>query len=292
MKIIVCIKIVPDINILDFDLDTGFFDSNDFVYMINPLDLIALEAALTIKESMGAGEVICITIAQPSMTKHFRKCLETGCDEAIMLCDDAFDDSDGFTTASILASAIKKIGFDLILCGSESHDGDGGMVGQSIAAMLDIPHASAISKLEASKNKAQIHRALERGEREALECSLPALFTVHQTMNIPRYPTFPSSLAALKKEIPVWDLHDLGLNKGEVGKQGSLTSIINFTLPRPRPKVTMRMDSSLSPQKRMKLLVSGGITEKQGEILKGDPKNLAEKLVNIIRNEKAKAKIR
>ena len=290
MKIIVCVKVVPDISVLNFDLETRSFDPDDFVYLVNPLDMVALEAALATKERLGSGEVICLSVAPPSMVKHLRTCLALGGDRAVLLGDSKFADSDGFATAKVLAQAIKKTGFDLILCGSQVQDDENGIVGAALAGILDVPHISAVARLEIlnGKKKAKVHRALERGEREVLECSLPALFTVHQTLNYPRYPAFPSSLAALEKEIPVWGLEDLDLSEEQVGKQGSLTSIIEFSLPRPRPKITIRIDSNLSPPERMKLLVSGGLEERKGEILEGDPKNLAERIVQIIETEKQK----
>jgi electron transfer flavoprotein beta subunit len=292
VKIIVCIKVVPDISILNFDLETRSFDPDDFLYIVNPLDLVALEAALGIKESLGSGEVICLSMGPPSVVRHLRQCLAMGSDKAILLWDNRFTDSDGLVKGLILSSAIEKIGFDLIFSGGCAQDDEDGMVGISIAGNLNVPHISHVTQLEILKDQGmtKVHRALEKGDREILECSLPALYTVHQTMNNPRYPTFPASLASLKEEIPVWGLADLDLREEQVGRGGSRTSILHFSLPRPRPKVTIRLDSNLSPAERMKLLVSGGLGDKKGDLLEGDAKELAENIVQIIEGENQKGK--
>jgi len=294
VKIIVCVKVVPDISILNFDLETRSFDPDDFVYMVNPLDLVALEAALDIKESVGSGDVICLSMGPPWVVRHLRQCLAMGSDKAILLWDNRFTDSDGLAKAVILSAAIEKIGFDLILSGGCAHDDEDGMVGISIAGILHVPHISYVTQLEILKDQgmAKVHRALEKGDREILECSLPALYTVHQTMNNPRYPTFPTSLVSLKEEIPVWGLAELDLREEQVGTRGSRTSILHFSLPRPRPKITIRLDSNLSPAERMRLLVSGGLGDKKGDILEGDAKELAEKIVQIIEGENQKRKDR
>ena len=293
MNIVVCVKVVPDISVLSYDLETRSFDRDDFVYMLNPLDMVALEAALETKEGRGSGLVTCFSMATPSRVKQVRNCLAMGGDKAVLIWDDRFAESDGLATASVLAAAIKRTDFDLILCGKEALDTENGIVGPSIAAILDIPHVSAVTRMEIQDGgrKALVHRALERGAREVLECSLPALFTVHQTMNTPRYPGFSSSLAALEQEIPVWGLEDLDLGEHEVGRQGSLTRIQDFSLPRPRPKVALRVDSSLSPSERIKLLVSGGMGEKKGDVLEGDPRELAKKVVELIDRERQKMKV-
>jgi electron transfer flavoprotein beta subunit len=290
VKIIVCMKVVPDISILNFDLGTRSFDPDDFVYMINPLDLVALEAAIGIKESLESGEVVCLSMGPPTVVRHLRHCLAMGGDKAILLWDNRFVDSDGFAKAVILSAAIEKIGFDLILSGGCAHDDEDGIVGISIAGILNVPHISSVTQLEMLKDQrlAKVHRAIEKGDREILECSLPALYTVHQTMNNPRYPTFSKSLSSLKDKIPVWGLAELDLREEQVGTRGSRTSILNFSLPRPRPKVTIRLDSNLSPAERIRLLVSGGLGNKQGDILEGDPKELAEKVVQIIEKENQK----
>jgi electron transfer flavoprotein beta subunit len=294
VKIIVCIKVVPDISVLNFDLESRSFDPDDFVYIVNPLDLVALETALDIKESVGSGEVICLSIGPPLVVRHLRQCLAMGSDKAILLWDNLFTDSDGLAKAVILSSAIEKMGFDLILSGGCAQDDEDGMVGISIAGILNVPHISYVTQLEILKDggMAKVHRALEKGDREVLECSLPALYTVHQTMNSPRYPTFPASLASIKEEIPIWGLAELGLREDQVGTQGSRTSILNFSLPRPRPKVTIRLDSNLSPAERMKFLVSGGLGDKKGDLLEGDARELAEKIVQIIEGENKKRKDR
>jgi len=294
LKIIVCIKVVPDIHILNFDLGTNSFDPDDFVYIINPLDLVALEAGLGIKESVGSVEVICLSMGPPSVMTHLRQCLAMGSDRALLLWDNRFTNSDGLAKAVILSSAIKKLGFDLILSGGCAQDDEDGIVGISIAGILNVPHISYVTQLEIHKDQgiARVHRALEKGDREILECSLPALYTVHQTMNNPRYPTFPRSLSSLKEEIPVWGLADLDLREEQVGRRGSPTNILHFSLPRPRPKVTIRLDSNLSPSERMRLLVSGGLEDKRGDLLEGDVKEVAEKIVQIIEGENQKRKSR
>ncbi len=286
INIVVCVKVVPDVSVLAFDPDSRAFDPDDVVYMINPTDLVALEAAVGLRESAGAGEVTVLCMAPPSLTRKVRDCLAMGADRAIMLWDDKFKGSDSITTARILAAAVAAIGFDLVLCGDRADDGHAGVVGPALAGILEVAHISAITRLEMGPT-ATVHRALEKGEREVLRCGLPALFTVHPTMNAPRRPSFPAAVAALEAEVPVWGLAQLGLAEDQVGETGSMSTMVALAPPRPRPRVTMRMDSSLDPAQRMRLLMSGGVKEKSGLMLEGDARDLAARVIEIIKRRQA-----
>lgn len=284
MKIVVLVNIVPDVSVMKFDVDACTFDPNDLVYAINPSDMAALEAALCIRERIGSGKVTCISIANPSMEKLLRRCIAMGADEAVMLWGHNFDGSDCIDTATILTAAIKKIGYDVILCGTESSDTVNPVVGPAIAGMLDIPNVNDVTslKIKSGMEKVEVHRALEKGEREVLECSLPALFTAHPSLAVPRYPTFDSSMEAIKSEIPTWDFEQLNLSEEQAGLRGSPIRLSGFSLPRPRPRVTLRVDSNLSAAKRMKILLEGGVENEKTQIWEGEPRELAAKIIQLI----------
>ncbi len=288
MKIIVCIKIVPDISVVNFDFENGSFDPDDLVYMINPQDMVALEAALCISETNSAVEVTCLSVGLPVFERHLRTCLSHGGDRAILIRDKRLTDWDAQLTAKILAAAAKKLDFDLILCGHQSLDSEDGIVGPALAGLLNLPLVSQITRLEMAKDlkSAGIHQALEKGERSIQQCSLPALFTVHPVLNQPRQAHFPSALKALKTRIPLWDIDELGLEKTFIDSQKGDTSGVRFTLPRPRPKVTFRVGDQLPPAERMKLLVSGGPTNRKLDILEGDPDLLGKTIVRLIENRR------
>jgi electron transfer flavoprotein beta subunit len=155
-----------------------------------------------------------------------------GADKAVHLCDPAFLGGDAYATAKALARAIKGMSYDLIFCGLRAIDDDSFQVGHCLAEFLGLPAIMGIVKFElsADKKQAQVHRQIEGGI-EVLEVGLPAIFGATKGLNEPRYPSLPGIMKAKKKELKPIKLADLGLEAGEVGKQGARTRVLKFSLP-------------------------------------------------------------
>lgn len=292
MKIVVCVKQVPDVNFqVGIDFQAGCIEPGDLVYIVNPLDKVALEAAAQLKERMPETEVTVtlVTLGPPEAEEILRRCLTWGADEVVHLCDPVFEGLDAFASASVLSQAITQIGFDLVLCGQQSLDGETGRVGPMIAERLQVPHVSAITCLDLATDHSHaiVHRRIERGRREVLQCRLPALFTVDRGLNQPRYPSFGACLAAQKKEIQQWDASSLGL-------QGITPAIkrLGISSPRPRPKKIFTPDSSLSAADRMKQMMSGGLTQKKSgsSLVEEPPDKAASQAIQFILKEKIVSK--
>jgi electron transfer flavoprotein beta subunit len=284
LNIAVCIKPVPDTSIITLDSDTGSFNSDDLVYIVNPYDLAALEEAVRIKEKDGNSRVTLICMASAPAKRLLRQCLAMGADEAMLLWDNSFENSDSYATGVILARVIGSCQYDIVLCGQKAIDTEAGQVGSIIAEQLDIPLVSRVVKIDVSPEEktADIESKLEKGNRARIEVSLPALFTVELDLSEPRYASLPSLMAGLRKDITEYNRETLGLSHGDVGSEGSRTRTIALSLPKPRPKKVFTPDSSLSAEERLRLVISGGVTQKQSDILEGDRGKIADTVVQFL----------
>ena len=284
MNIAVCVKPVPDVSIVSLDPDTGQINGDDIVYIINPYDMVALEEAVRIKERIVDSRVTLVSIAPPSVKGLLRQCLALGADEAVLLWDKDFDDSDSYATGVILAKYIGSGQYDLILCGQKAIDTEAGQTGSVIAEKLDIPLVSRVVKIDVSHEaaKADVESKLEKGNRARIEVSLPAVFTVELDLNEPRYASLPSLMDGLRKDITECNRETLGLSLGEVGSEGSRTRTTELSNPKPRPKKIFTPDSHLSAEERLRLVISGGVTQKQSDVLEGDPNKIAKTVVQFL----------
>lgn len=284
MNIAVCVKPVPDTSVVALDPNTGLINDDDLVYIVNPYDMVALEEAVRIKERDGTSRVTLISVAPPSAKRLLRRCLAVGADEAMLLWDKSFENSGSYTTGVILAKAITSGQYDLVLCGQKAVDTEAGQVGSVIAERLGIPLVSRVVKIDISpeSNKADIESKLEKGNRARIEVFLPALLTVELDLNEPRYASLPSLIAGLRKDITEYNREALGLSYGEVGSEGTRTSTTALSLPKARPKKIFTPDSHLSAEERLRLVISGGVNQKQSDVLEGDREKIASTVVQFL----------
>jgi len=288
MNIVVCVKPVPDVSIITLDPNTGLIDSDDLVYIVNPYDMVAVEEAVRIKERDGVSQVTLISVAPPSTRRLLRRCLATGADEAMLLWDSSFNNLDSYATGVILAKAIGSLQYDLILCGQKAIDTEAGQVGSVLAARLDLPLASRVAQIDVSPDgkKVTVESKLEKGNRARVEVILPAVLAIEVDLNEPRYASLPSLMTGLRKDIKEVDLKALGLSYEEVGPKGAKTRTVTLSLPKPRPKKVFTPDSHLSAEERLRLIMSGGVTQKQSDLLEGDPGNIASNVVKFLGQQK------
>jgi len=283
MRVIVCIKQIGYVyHPIAIDSPGGSIDPEKIVYMLNPYDEVALEEAVRIKEKFPGSEVTVITAGPPQVNKTLRYAFAFGADRMIRIhCRKLAP----WATSLVLAAVIKDLEYDLILCGKKAIDTNDNQVGSSIAELLNIAQVSGIVGLEVSpqREKAIVERYLGKGDRDVIECNLPALFTVEKTMNDPRYPTVPNRLMAERQEIHEIEAESLDVN---FDSEVDLTEFMSLSPPRPRPKKVFTPDSKLSATDRMKMIMSGGMVAKKSDLLKGPPERLADQIIEILIQEK------
>jgi electron transfer flavoprotein beta subunit len=154
-----------------------------------------------------------------------------GADDAIRLTDPAFNGSDGFATAKVLAEVVRKIPYDLVFTGAIAEDDGYGQVGVALAKLLGVPHASLVNSIEIQDKKVRVHRELEGGLEEVLEINLPAVLTIQTGINEPRYVSIMGIRKVAKKEIKTLGVSDLNLKAEEVGPSGSDIRLEKLFLP-------------------------------------------------------------
>ncbi|MCG6551037.1 MAG: electron transfer flavoprotein subunit beta/FixA family protein [Candidatus Magnetominusculus sp. LBB02] len=230
MKIIVCIKQVPDTAEVRINPQTNTLIRDGVPSIINPYDTHAIEAALAIKDVHGA-DVTVLTMGPPQAEAALREAVAMGADDAVLLTDRAFAGSDTWATAFTLAAAIKFLGCDIALCGKQAIDGDTAQVGPAIAEFMDIPHISYISKIEAvSADAITVCRLMDEGY-DVVQAPLPVLLTVVKELNRPRMASLKGKMRAKKIEIRKLTSLDLSLDKNNLGLEGSPTQVKNIFAP-------------------------------------------------------------
>ena len=229
MKIVVTVKQVPDTNAeKTFDPVTKRLNRTSIENVLNPFDEYAIEEALRIKEAQGADTTVTIlTMAPPSATDVVRKALGMGADNAVLISDDAIGGSDTMATAYALAQALKHIGFDLILSGTQSTDAICSVVPAAIAEHLGVPCVTYVKKLAIADSSIDAQRETESGFVR-VRAPLPALVSVTKAINEPRYPTLKGIMGAKKKEIRTPTLAEIGADPERLGDAGSKTVVESF----------------------------------------------------------------
>ena len=235
MRIVTCIKQVPDTTEVKINPETNTLIREGVASVINPFDMYALEEAVRLKERFG-GEAIVLTMGPPQAEGALREALSLGFDSAIHLSDRKFAGSDTWATSLILAKALEKIGqYDLVICGKQASDGDTAQVGPGIATHLNLPQATYVRKidtvhLDAQPNVIVVERLLEEGY-ELLELQLPALITVVKEINQPRLPSLRGKMNARKAQIPVCGNQELSIDENQIGLKGSPTQVARIFSP-------------------------------------------------------------
>ncbi len=224
MNIVVCIKQVPDTTEVRLDPITGTLIRDGIPSIINPDDKSGLEAALTLKDELGA-KVTVLTMGPPQAEKALREALAMGADEAILLTDRAFAGADTWATSSTLAAGIKNLEYDLIIAGRQAIDGDTAQVGPQIAEHLKIPQVSYVEGLQKDGDSLILKRVFEDGYHK-IKVKMPCLITTLSEMNKPRYMSVSGVFDAYReKEIKNWTLEDIEVNKEHIGLKGSPTKV-------------------------------------------------------------------
>ena len=226
LNILVCVKQIPDVDLVRMDPETGNLIRAGVPTLTNPLDLNALEAAVQVKERYG-GTVTLITMGPPMAESTLRECLAVGGDEAVLITGRPFGGADTLSTSySIVKAADMKGKFDLIFCGKESLDGATGQMASQLAERFDAAQISCCLSIdEIADGMIRATRALENG-RELVEADLPCLVTVEKDNFFGRLPILEAYLASKTAEITTYSENDIdGLDLQKIGVPGSGTIV-------------------------------------------------------------------
>jgi electron transfer flavoprotein beta subunit len=254
MKIVVCVKYVPDTAIkVKIAPDGKSLDLSDVTFVVNPYDEFAVEEALQIRERLG-GTVTLVGAGSEKAAAGLRTCLAMGADSAILIQHDSLETADSFVVGAALAVVCKELQPDLILFGKHAIGVDNGQVMSVVAEILDLPQASVVVKLEIEPGRFVAHREIE-GAHEVIEGTLPAVVSAQKGLNTPRYASLKGIMAAKKKEIQIRPLHSIGLSAEDTDPRVAIEEV---KLPPPRSR---------------------------GKILTGDIAETVPELVRLLREE-------
>jgi len=233
MNIVVLVKQVPDtegdrkLNPADNTVDRAAVDP-----VINYIDEFAIEEGLRLKEAHG-GEVTILTVGPERATESIRKALSMGADKAVHVSDDALHGSDAIATAKVIAGALGTIEWDLAIAGSEATDSRSAVVPALVAEVLGAPQLTLARKVTVDGSTVTIERVTDSGY-QTVSASTPAVISVVEKINDPRYPSFKGIMAAKSKPIDVKSLADVGVDAGEVGLANSWSQVASFENAPPR----------------------------------------------------------
>ena len=241
MNIVVLMKQVPDtyaerkLKAADNTLDRDGVDA-----VINEIDEYAIEEGLLLKEANG-GEVTILTMGPDRATESIRKALSMGADKGVHVVDDALHGSCAITTAKVLAKALGTLDYDLVIAGSEATDSRLSVVPALLAEALGAPQLTGARKVTVDGSTVTIERTTETGF-DKIEASTPAVISVMEKINEPRYPSFKGIMAAKSKPVQTLSLSDLGISPDEVGLTASTTTVESFAEAPPRAAGTIVKD--------------------------------------------------
>jgi len=257
----------------------------EFPQTLNPADANALEAALQIRDALQDTQVIILTLGPQAAEEALREAAALGADRAVRLWDDSLAGSDCLATARVLAAAVRRLECDLVLCGAQSVNGMSGSVGPQLAELLGIPAIPSVLGAKMQDDGSVLcERRAGGGIRVSESVSLPALCTVEQDANGPRYPTLQSRLRWRSAPVDCWGLQDLSLRLEEVGRAGSLLEVTALLPPAPDMRDLVVPPSDLPAFQRLMIVTSGGVGGRGGSLVEGSPEELAERVLDHLKS--------
>jgi electron transfer flavoprotein beta subunit len=231
LRIVVCVKYVPDATGDRHFAEDLTTDRESVDGLLSELDEYAVEQALQISEDADDAEITVLTVGPDDAKDALRKALSMGADKAVHVEDDDLHGTDVIGTSAVLAKAIEKTGYDLVVCGMASTDGTMGVLPALLAERLGVPQVTLLSEVSVTDGKVNGRRDGDTAT-EQLEASLPAVVSVTDQSGEARYPSFKGIMAAKKKPVESLDLDDLDIEADEVGLEGAWTKVDDAT-PRP-----------------------------------------------------------
>jgi electron transfer flavoprotein beta subunit len=274
MNIVVCIKQVPDTTEVMIDSKTNNLVREGVPSIVNPFDINALEAALSLRDEFG-GKVTVVSMGPPQAKQALTYCLEMGADEAMLLSDRAVGGSDTLATGYALSKLIRPLKADVIFCGNEAIDGCTGQVGPIIAGNLDLPQFTYVTRFEIAGDVIKVCR--DSGVKlDFYEAKLPVLLCVLKGINKPR------KRVPTDKTPKIVSAADIGLDLARVGNDGSPTKVVSIKMSNVRAKSFVTIDDSLDWEERIQMIIDGGIKKnKKVDLWRGTEETLADRFLNV-----------
>jgi electron transfer flavoprotein beta subunit len=227
LRIVVCVKYVPDATGDRHFADDLTVDRDDVDGLLSELDEYAVEQALQIADEADDAEITVLTVGPEDAKDALRKALSMGADKAVHVEDDDLHGTDVMGTSLVLAKAIEKTGYDLVIAGMASTDGTMGVLPAILAERLGVPQVTLLSEVSVEGGPNGTVKGRRDGDTasEQLEASLPAVVSVTDQSGEARYPSFKGIMAAKKKPVQSLDLEDLEIDADEVGLEGAWTAV-------------------------------------------------------------------
>ncbi len=255
MNIVVCAKHVPDATAdRTFDPSDSTVDRDGVDGLLSELDEYAVEEALQLTEVAG-GEVTVLTVGPEPAGDAIRKSLQMGADKGVHVMDDLIHGSDAVATSLVLAEAIRRLDADLVICGMSSTDGVMGLVPAMLAERLGRPQLTYAAQVSVDGDTVTVRRDSDTAV-ETVVASMPAIVSVTDQTNEPRYPSFKGIMAAKKKPVETWSLADLGIDASRVGLAASWTEVISYDARPPRSSGTVITDEGDGGTKLVEFLAA------------------------------------
>ncbi|MDT0424363.1 electron transfer flavoprotein subunit beta/FixA family protein [Streptomyces evansiae] len=224
LRIVVCVKYVPDATGDRHFAGDLTLDREDVDGLLSELDEYAVEQALQVADAADDAEITVVTVGPEDAKDALRKALSMGADKGIHVEDDGLHGTDVFGTSLVLAKAVEKAGYDLVVCGMASTDGTMGVLPALLSERLGVPQVTLLSEVSVGDGVVRGRRDGDAAS-EQLEARLPAVVSVTDQSGEARYPSFKGIMAAKKKPVESWDLEDLEVEAEEVGLGGSWTAV-------------------------------------------------------------------
>jgi electron transfer flavoprotein beta subunit len=269
------------------DIQTNYVGPDDIVHMLNPLDEIALEYALQLKDQDPATQVIAVSCGDHTAEDGLRRSLAMGADRAVHVpCEDR-GGLDPIAISKLLGLACERERFDLILCGATAIDVNEGLEGPYVAERLAIPYASNIVHIAAGSDgrRLNVQRVVERSDRQLLECRLPVLLTVEKGTATPRYPTLAGFLRSREVPLEVVEQNELGVSRPRDLTELKQTELFGYTRPKPKRRRDSALQSRLPAAARVSFMVNGDASREKsgGRIVKAGSEEIFGKLDEMLR---------
>jgi len=252
LHFICCIKQVPDTAKVKIDPETNTLIRSGVESIANPYDMVALEAALSLKDTYG-GTVTALSMGPPQAEQVLREAISLGADEGILLSDRAFAGADTLATSYTLSKTIEKLAqkipVDVVLCGKQAIDGDTAQVGPGIATRLgytQFTYVTEIKEVDTINARIIVKRKVEGGS-EIIRGPLPAVLTVELELAKPRRASLPRLIHSLRSEITVWNAEAIHGDSQKLGLKGSPTWVKRIFSP-PLKEGGPRFDANENPQ--------------------------------------------
>jgi electron transfer flavoprotein beta subunit len=256
VNVVVCIKQVPDswaekqLRPGDLTLDRDGVDA-----VLNDLDEYAVEAALQLVELHG-GEVTVLSMGPERAADAIRKALSMGADAGVHVCDDALHGSDALATSAVLAKALAELTWDLVLLGSESTDARMSVIPAMLAERLGVAQLTYATTVTMEGGSVTVERATETGV-EVLRARVPAVVSIAEKANEPRYPSFKNIMAAKRKPITTLTLATLGIDAGSVGSAAAGSLVVDAAKRPPKPPGVIITDTGDGGHQLVEYLIAG-----------------------------------